>query len=601
MIVYTKSGQDIKGILQGGERRPSVALSWAWMAAVVVLGASGVPILAEQQGDPASPSPAAVATGQLVIDVTDVLGQDLPAQVELQGTDAPRREVVEVPEGKLEAAVPVGQYRAYVYVYVLGVPVMVEAKDVTVTPDRPAYILVNLLEGASGNRSLLDFDGDCDFAIDRVEKACGTDPEDARSIPGRKRIVYDARVFEDEEGWRRGELHAHSIYGVGKETVARLVRRAEKAGLDFLAIADRNTMAACKDPEFKSDSVVLIPAMEWGNDERGVSLVYGPATFPGFVKSIAQAQALVDLVQAQGGFWAIAHPCFPTAPWQWGLAYVNGVEVWCREWNAVPPLSPTTLIEDMTERHEGKYVHSIAFAAASAYARTPLVEDDGPLLSANGQAAIFYDSELVRGLKAAVIAGSHTASPKVAMAEPVTYVYAAEKSVRGILDGMRRGRTYVSSGLKGPRIRFCADVLQDGTVDVSLGGIIPYGVPTRFHVVVENAKGQDLQVLLNGYPLISKQIEGKTFALDYDHTPENYAVYRVRVVGPATAKGFGARDVLAMTSPIYAEELDLDNPELKEVKAAYQEWKKRREAALEREPGPPTDPGQGEIIPKWRF
>jgi len=111
----------------------------------------------------------------------------------------------------------------------------------------------------------------------------------------------------------------------------------------------------------------------------------------------------------------------------------------------------------------------------------------------------------------------------------------------------------------------------------------------------------DVQVLLNGYPLVSKQVESKRFTLAYDHIPETYAVYRVRVVGQAPAKGFGVREVLAMTSPIYAQDLDLDHDEVKEVKAAYHEWKRRRDMELERLPRPPADTGQGQIAPAWRF
>jgi len=525
--------------------------------------------------------------GKVEVNVTDVLGHDLHARVELQSRETEKPVVIEVPKGHIQADAPSGTYKAYVYVYSLQVPVLVDVQDVTIQSGEPAFLVVNLLEGAAGNRTLLDFDRDCDFAIDRVEVKCGTDPADARSIPGREMIPMDDRVLVKEERWYRGELHAHSAYGGGKETVAELVKRAEKAGLDFLAITDRNTVSACRDPGFKSDSVALIPAMEWGSEKRGVALLYGIRTFPEFVDSIPQAQALVDLVQAQGGFFAIAHPCFPTAPWRWGLGYVNGVEVWCRDWRAVPPVSLEELDEDMKERLNGRLVQSVAFAAATSD------------LSANGQAAVFYDAELVRGLKAAVIGGSYTSSPEVPMGAPVTYVYAVEKSVRGILDGLLRGRTYVSAGLNGPRLRFNVDVLKDETIDVSLGGIIPIGVPAWFLATTENAKGCELQILLNGHPLISKRIDGDPFTLRFDHTPENYAVYRLRVVGePREKEGFGPIEVLAQSSPIYAQDLKTNNPKIE----AYTKERKRRPLPTPAEQVPlPSDPTPGEIKPQWRF
>lgn len=535
-------------------------------------------------GEKAKAVGPANSVGTLEINITDVLGHDLQARVELQSKDtaAAKPIVIEVPQGRVQGTAPPGTYKAYVYVYFLGVPIMVEAQDIAVRANETAYVLVNVLEGASENLTVFDFDRDCDFVIDRVEMSCGTDPADASSVPGRELLPLDERVLAEEEGWRRGELHAHSQYGIGQETVAQLVKRAEKQRLDFLAITDRNTMAACKDEAFKSDSVVLLPAMEWGSEERGVALIYGARTFPEFVDSIPQAQALVDLVQAQGGFFAVAHPCFPTAPWQWGLGYVNGVEIWCREWRAVPPVAVEQLNDDMTERLEGKLIHSIAFAAASSGH------------SANGQASVFYDAELVRGLKAAVIGGSYSANRKVPLASPVTYVYATEKSVRGILDGMRRGRTYVSSGLKGPKLHFNVDVLKDQKVDVSFGGVIPLGVPATFNVRVEEAKGKQLEVLLNGYPLVSKKIENNNFVFRFHETPSVYSVYRVRVIDTPKKKGFGAVEVLAISSPIYAQVIESDNPALEEYKRRRMEFAPQNEVAL-----PPT-PGPGEIIPTWR-
>jgi len=558
---------------------------------VLVLTFAGVLCLAWLVAFASSPvegatEEAARAMGAIEINITDVLGHDLAARVVLEKKGARTGEpiVVEVPKGRAQGTAPAGAYKAYVYIRFLQVPVMVDAQDVLVRADDTTYILVNLLEGAAENLSLLDFDQDCDFVIDRVEENCGTDPADASSIPGRRRLPLDERVLAKKAGWYRGDLHVHSSYGIGKETVARLVRRAEKQGLDFLAITDRNTMAACEDPDFTSDSVVLLPAMEWGGEERGVALIYGARTFPRGVDTIPEAQALVDLVQAQGGFFAIGHPCFPTAPWQWGLGFVNGVEVWCREWRAVPPARLEQLNDDLTEREDGKLVHSIAFAAASKG------------LSANGQASVFYDAELVRGLKAGLIGGSYSASPKVPLGAPVTYVYAVEKSARGILDGLLRGRTYVSSSVKGPRLHFSVDVLKDDSADVSFGGVIPLGMPAMFEVFVDRAKGKQLEVLLNGYPLISKEIESKTFTLRFEETPKNYSVYRARVIDAPREDGFGSVDVLAISSPIYAQSIRSNNPKLEEYKKKNMESQpvSPDEIAL------PEHMGSGEIRPRWR-
>ena len=220
-------------------------------------GSAKKPVPVKKDSQPVSPG-----NGRLEINVTDVLGHDLPARVELKDKSGKQVAVFEAPKGRLQAQAPVGTYKAYTYFYCLQVPVLVDYQEVTVKSGSSAYLLVNLVEGASGNRSLFDFDQDCDFALDRVETKSGTDPKSAVSIPGREVLPVDDRVFEKKEGWYCGELHAHSTYGTGKESVAELVRRAEKSNLDFLAITDRNTIASCKDPGFKSSSVALFPALE---------------------------------------------------------------------------------------------------------------------------------------------------------------------------------------------------------------------------------------------------------------------------------------------------------------------------------------------------
>jgi hypothetical protein len=450
-----------------------------------------------------------------------------------------------------------------VTVYQNNFPSVVAVKNVEVKPNEEAFVFWNLLEGTAGNLALRDFDQDGDLVLDRVEVEQGTDPADAGSFPGAIPVPYSTRPLKGEAGWLRGEFHALSSHGEGTASVAELVKRAEKLKLDFLAITDRNTMAACMDPGFESDKVVLIPAMEWGNDERGVALVFGPRTYPEPAETIADAQGIAQRVQAQGGIFAVAHPCFPNCPWQWGLRYVNAIEVWCRDWRSVPPASLEVLAPGYARRENGRLVYSVAQAA------------DARGLSANGQAALFWDYELLRGLRACPIAGSRTADPKVPMAQPVTYVYAQEKSLPAILEGLWFGRTFVSASLGGPTLDFTADVKkqEEGKheIDVGMGGIVPLGVETEFFVRVKGAKGKKVQILHNGLPILSKIIESNKFATGIAQTPLSYSVYRVRVVAPPEKEGFGDIDVLAMSGPIYALEFVVLDAEEERPEEIYED------------------------------
>lgn len=524
--------------------------------------ASGTPAAPAEQPAPAPQGPE----GILSVDITNVLGKQLPARIDLLDVDGYAPVRLEAPGGKLETRVRAAAYRAYTQVYDQDVLVLADIQDITVRKDQTTHLLVNLLEGSSGSLSLRDFDSDVDFALDRAELASGTDPQNPVDIPGRKRLPYDPGPLRAEAGWYRGELRAHSRYGEGTESVGRLIHRANRAGLDFLAITDRNTLGSVYDPEYHSKEVVLIPAMEWGVPEKGYALIYGPRTeleTPAATPAgLAAAQTECIRLQSQGGIFIIAHPCMPTQPWQWELGYANGVEVWQREWSHMPPLLLEQLGDDMKFRKDGKLTYPVAQAAA----RSELAQ-----VSANAQAAFFWDLELQHGLMACAVGSSNSASPKVPLGKPVTYVFAREKSVPGILEGLRLGRTFVTRDIHGPIIHFSADVLGDGKIDVGVGGIIPLGVDTKFLAAVKNAKGKKLQVLENGHPIRTVPIVKDSVMVQFTRHPAHYAAYRVRVISPPTKTGLGDVDVCAMTSPIYAQEITQDllwrNPKLDVDKA----------------------------------
>ena len=255
-------------------------------------------------------------TGTVEVDVANAVGINLPCRVDFVDFygSPPRR--VEIASGQHTLELPVGDYRCYIHVYDQGVPVLGEILDFTVKAGSTAYVMPNILEGSGGRMGIHGFDSDGDLAIDRVELAHGTDPNDAASMPGRPTLPFNREVVAAGPRWYRGELNAQSVHGIGSESVAELIKRAERAGLDFLAITDRNSVASLQDPGYKSSSVVLIPAMEWGADEMGYALLYGLRTEPDPPTNLNAAQAECLRIQAQGGVFAIARPCVPDAPWK---------------------------------------------------------------------------------------------------------------------------------------------------------------------------------------------------------------------------------------------------------------------------------------------
>ncbi len=486
-------------------------------------------------------------TGILDVDITDALGKHWSGRIDLLELETGKRYRVDFPEGKGEKKVPIGNFRAYIFAYDNGVPVMVEIRDITVKENTETFLPVTLLEGTVGPLVLRDFDSDCDLVIDRAEIEAGTDPYNPIEVPGKKTIPIKDIVLSEKPGWYKGELCAFSKYSIGKESVGELIKRAERENLDFLAITDVNTLKSIEDPEYHSDKLVLIPAMKWGNDKMGYALIYCPRTPLDTPTTIPEAQAECLRVQAQGGIFAIAHPCFPIGYWQWGLNFYNAIQVWCREWRGIPPLTLEKLDDWLKEKKEEKFVYSIAAAVN---------ESNWSTLSANAQATRFWDYETARGAVACGIAGSHSSSPNVPLGRPITYVWAEKKSLLAILDGIRMGRTYISSGPDGPQLYFFADSLADDKIDVGIGGIVPLELDIRFVAIVKKAKGKKLEVLFNGLPIVAKTIESDDFTFRFTDKPTKSGAYRLRVTGPPTSQqGFGDIEVYAMTSPIYAQNI----------------------------------------------
>jgi hypothetical protein len=155
------------------------------------------------------------------------------------------------------------------------------------------------------------------------------------------------------------------------------------------------------------------------------------------------------------------------------------------------------------------------------------------------------------------------------MGHPVTYVYAYEKSLAGILTGLRQGRTFISAEPDGPTIDLFANVtINDRTVYVPMGGIIPIGMEAQLVISVRNGKGKKVQVFAQGRPIISKTMDSKKYDRRIVVQPDRYTVFRARVVEQAEVDpenafaetGLGTLEVLALSSPIYAENLSLTPP-----------------------------------------
>jgi len=164
---------------------------------------------------------------ECVVSVKSIIDAPLATRISLRAAAGSAQTTAELPEGTGRIAAPAGTYQAFVYVYDEGVPLLVHVAPLTLTTGQSAELAVQVLEGNSGNRPLRAFDSDFDLALDRVELEQGTDPVNARSVPGESPMEWPSQALPGGGTWYRGELHCYSSHGTGSESVAQLVKRAE--------------------------------------------------------------------------------------------------------------------------------------------------------------------------------------------------------------------------------------------------------------------------------------------------------------------------------------------------------------------------------------
>jgi hypothetical protein len=453
--------------------------------------------------------------------------------------------------------IPAGKYRAFIRALwrLQGgyIGYVVDMQEVEIPADDIATIQSTFVE-SGGRVGLPAFDSDFDGVIDRVEIEAGTDPTDSADIPGVPRVESAQGVLNEEEGWYRGDLRCYSNYSDGRLRVRDIVRRAEKLGLDFVAIADKRTLEQCKDPDYKSDKVLLIPAFEWGLEGHATCL--GAKTQIKNWDNNAQVQAAIRLAHAQGVIFCIIDPCSPKSPWEWSAVGFHAMEVWNKGWRWAPATGRDVLGRGELTRHISP---SKAIRTSLAWERIPK----------NSQTLKFWDAALGEKLRVAAVGGSGALDRLADLGSPITYVYARELSVQGILEGIFHGRTFVSSDPDGPRLLFAGGVdPEEGTFQGPQGSMIPIlmkGEETEvdmihFRIVISNLKSKGttkVNVVKNGQVWRTKDVDAENPVVDFSDTlvePSYYRVELFRVADDRKAEqGYGNVEMLALSSPIYTD------------------------------------------------
>ena len=312
-----------------------------------------------------------------------------------------------------------------------------------------------------------------------------------------------------DAGWLAGDLHVHTLYShdVCESPTTRhdgtrcdepwtfgfspaeQIANAESLGLDFLVLADHNTVDQQSDPGYRSSQLTLVPGYE--NSLRGHAQMLGARKV--YAKGdggAAAVNAMIDQLHADGGLFQINHPMDPA--WTYGpdVSNFDTIEVWNILW-----------------------------------ANQRDIEGDGLVASNNPDALLFWNDWLDTGKHVAATGGSDShwraTFAGQGTGQPTTWVLSSGRSVREILAGIRLGRTFVTANppaLSPTPVYLEADANHNGVFETTVGGTVP--LTSRFRVRVKNGLGQVLRLVTTGGATLAQvPITASNFTHDFTLDP----------------------------------------------------------------------------------
>ena len=310
-------------------------------------------------------------------------------------------------------------------------------------------------------------------------------PQPARTFPVRT-----------GEGWYRGDLHCHTYHSDARGAPELLHAAARQAGLDFLAIADHNTVTQRRyfHPQSSPD-LVFIRAMEV-TTAVGHANVFGVDDWIDFrMTKSSDAHVLERLVHAKGGLLSINHDK-PTIPWDYDVPAADCQEVWQSTW-----------------------------------------------LAWNWIALERYQQRLASGMKLSAIGGSDFHQPDrllpegpLVLARPTTVLYLPELSEEAVLNAMKSGHGYVTESPTGPHL------------EIRVGGTVMGGTATSISEVAAQVRGAagDRLVLIDATGTIVDIEIGSDDWSDTVVVPAVERFIRAEVVAAASRPGLIAEFTAAL-------------------------------------------------------
>ncbi|GHJ41731.1 CehA/McbA family metallohydrolase [Streptomyces sp. TS71-3] len=345
-------------------------------------------------------------------------------------------------------------------------------------------------------------------------------------------LAGDTHVHDDHSSDGSGPRQTSKQTLPGNLPVGDQIAQGERTGLAFMPLTDHRTYDQHWDPQWKSSKLLLVPGEEAGGSPHAVVLgnvdVIVDGGNPQGSAAYRHVQQSVWDVHAQDAVWSQAHPDdgeYTQADGVNDNASVQGMDL-------VEVLNVAGNPDAQLEYAENRWNAGFRFgvAAASDCHFRELWDIAGP-------------------------------------GEPTTHVFAAERSVRSILDGFRAGRTSVAQNIQGPFVTIEADVDGDGVFE-AVGGdevVLPAHGPSKkaaLRVTVVGGTGTTVEVYkapgrsAGPVATFSPAKQTETYELPLAPSGADHTWYRAEVRSPGAASGQDADPTLptqlrGTTAPVF--------------------------------------------------
>lgn len=345
--------------------------------------------------------------------------------------------------------------------------------------------------------------------------------------------------------WMKGDLHVHSRHSrdSSNNPVAKILALAGKVGMDYLLISDHdshvngdvahNTWA---DPEYKSDSLLLLYGAEWTTDRgHGTALSVRPYDHQRLYDVSDQRDDVIGRVKKDLGIHLSAN--HPSGKDHFGFSYdlVDSIEVWNSAlWSNNE--AANLIWYDML--NSGRRL--TGRGGSDSHHGTPDTPEQATPNS--GQAVVNN------------------------VGTPTTWVYGTARTSEAVVAALTNGRVSISANPYAPRVELYADLDADGRMDMMMGdSAASSGKPVTFRVQLVGTTPPDtvytVNVVKNGARFRSLKAtgQGSGATVEFADTPAatGRTYYLVQVEGPPSpypeVPGAAARsgNMVGLSNPIY--------------------------------------------------